>query len=311
MIGESLREYSELLDREREEFNQLKATVGVKIEKVKFKASLAEKNRDSVSYTLMKNQIKINMAHARIKELTHVIGNTRKNMAYVKKDLHKSHRMHSNLSMEVDTLAMITQKCHTYARGNLMKFNHILTRSVSANQSMDERMKVKKDPAEILAELEASVIRRNPKTRREELEMADKFKQRVLHNFEREGRAYMKDWIIRFSKKNEKQGQQVMDYMAKMNNIDNAFNTMKNSEREERIDELVKAVIKSYNENNKCQARLADIEGDMIQIEGKHNREQAELVNDLERISLLNSKRQVDEETRLRIEGLLRDDSNR
>lgn len=251
------------------------------------------------------------MAQARIKELIHVIGNTRKNMSYVKKELGKGNKLHHSLREEADTLAMITSKCHTYARSNLMKFNHIVTRSVSANQSMDERMKVKRDPVEILAELQASVTRRDPKSKREELEMADKFKQRVLHNFEREGRAYMKEWILKFIRKNEKHGDQVLEYMTRLNQIDNAFNTMKNIEREVRISELVKAVETSYNENNKCQARLADVQGEIIQIQGKHDRAQAELVSDLERISKLNSERQVDEETKLRIETLLRDDSRR
>lgn len=48
MIGEKLREYSELLEKETEEFTTLKSTVGKKIDKDKFQINLAEKNRDAV-----------------------------------------------------------------------------------------------------------------------------------------------------------------------------------------------------------------------------------------------------------------------
>ena len=48
MIGEKLREYTELLERESKEFNVLKSTIGKKIETDKFKIGLAEKNKDAV-----------------------------------------------------------------------------------------------------------------------------------------------------------------------------------------------------------------------------------------------------------------------
>ena len=44
-------------------------------------------------------------------------------MSYVKKEVGKGSRLHRSLRSEVDTLSMITAKCHTYARSNLMKFN--------------------------------------------------------------------------------------------------------------------------------------------------------------------------------------------
>lgn len=241
--------------------------------------------------------------------MTHTIGNTRKNMSYIKNELVKSNRMHSSLSRGVDTLEMLIDKSHTYARTNLMKFNNIVQRSGSANDNLDERIKVKKDPAELLATMQESLAKRSG--RREELEMADKFKQRIVLGFERAGRAYMKEWIIKMSKKNEKQGKQIMTYMNKMHKIDNAFTTMKSSDCEIRIEELIKAVESSYNENNRCLARLSEIEGGIIETEGKHDRAQTSLVADLERISMLNNTKQVDEETRLRIEGMLDDDTKK
>ena len=226
-------------------------------------------------------------------------------MAFVKKDLHKSHRLHQSMNRDAETLSMLSQNSTMYTKTTLLKFNHIVKRSTSASQNLDERLKTKEDPWEVLATLQESVNTRKTLGKREELEMADKFKQRIIHGFEREGRAFMKQWILKLSKKNEFQAKYILEYMNKMKILDDAFNTMKSSDCEVRMDELVKGVETSYNENNRCLARLSEVEGSIIQVKGRYDRSKDELVADLERISSMNSKRQIDEETKAMIEKLM------
>lgn len=64
---------------------------------------------------MKQNQLKINVTHARLKELVNVIGNTKKNMTYVKKDLTKARSLHQSLRREVDTLSLLTTKSEHYA----------------------------------------------------------------------------------------------------------------------------------------------------------------------------------------------------
>lgn len=64
---------------------------------------------------MKQNQLKINVTHARLRELVGVIGNTKKNMTYVKKDLHKARSLHQSLRREVETLCLLTNKSEHYA----------------------------------------------------------------------------------------------------------------------------------------------------------------------------------------------------
>lgn len=59
MVGEYLREYSELLEKKREEFNKLKGTVGVKIDKIKLEAHISEKNRDTVGLKVTRIKLRL------------------------------------------------------------------------------------------------------------------------------------------------------------------------------------------------------------------------------------------------------------
>lgn len=229
-------------------------------------------------------------------------------MAYVKKDLHKSHRMHHSMSREAETLEMLSCKSTAYTKATLLKFNHIVNRSASSSNNIDERLKSKEDPWEVLASLEESANVKKSVGRREELEMADKFKQRVIHGFEREGRAFMKQWILKLSKKNQIQGNYVIDYMTTMKTLDGAFNNMKASDCEMRMQEIVKGVETSYSENNRCLARLSEVEGNIIEIKGKYDRAKERLITDLEKISSLNSKKQMDEETKVIIQNMMNKD---
>lgn len=192
-----------------------------------------------------------------------------------------------------------------------MKFNHLVQRNAQTADPMEEQLKQKQDPHEILSDLEGLIHSTKRTGRREEIELADKFKQRVIHDFEREGRKYSKEWITRVTHANSLQGANVIGYTRRMKEIDQAFNKMKTRDCEMDIGELVAAVQTSYNQNNDCIARLAGVDGQIIECQGKIDRERAELVADLERISRLNSLRQADEETRLRVENLIKNTTQR
>lgn len=120
----------------------------------------------------------------------------------------------------------------------------------------------------------------------------------------------MKQWILKLSKKNQLQGDYILEYMNKMRVLDEAFNTMKASDCEVRMNELVKGVETSYNENNRCLARLSEVEGGIIEVKGKFDRAKEDLVSDLEKVSALNSKRQMDEETRAMIDRMMNKNIN-
>lgn len=238
-------------------------------------------------------------------------------MTYVRKDLNKAKSLHQSLRREVDTLCLLTNKSEHYTStlkllGNhLMKFNHIVQRNAKTADPIEEQLKQKQDPHEIISDLE-SIIQTSKKTgRREEIEMADKFKQRIILDFEREGRQYSKVWITKMTHANEHQGYNIIEYTKRMKEIDSAFNRMKQRDCEMDIKELVSSVQTSYNQNNECIASLSTIEGRMIETQGRIDRERAELVSDLERISKLNSQRQTDEETKLRIENLIKSTTQR
>lgn len=192
-----------------------------------------------------------------------------------------------------------------------MKFNHVVNRSNKPLDPMEEQLMQKQDPHEILNDIEnlASNTRRSGK--REELELADKFKQRVLHDFERDGRKYSKEWIVKMTNGNGQLGGNVIQYTRRMREIDDAFTRMKNKDCEMDIEEMVTAVTTSYNQNNDCLAKLSIIEGQMIELSGKIEKDRNELVGNLERISKLNNQRQLDDETKLRIENLIKSTTQR
>ena len=262
---------------------------------------------------LTENQLKINVTHARLKELVNVIGTTKKNMNYVNKDLNKARSLHQSLRREVETLTLLTNKSEYYAstplllETNLMKFNHLVERNAKTADPMDEQIKQKQDPFEVLSDLEGIIHSTKRSGRREEIQLADKFKQRIIHDFEREGRQYSKAWITRFSHANTFQGNGIIEYIKRMKEIDLAFDRMKKTDCEMDIEELVKAVKTSYTKNNDCIAQLSGVEGQIIEIEGKLAKENRERNANLERMSQLNSERQTDAETKLRIENYIRE----
>jgi hypothetical protein len=55
------------------------------------------------------------MTHARLRELVSLIGNTKKNMNYVTKDLKKARSLHQSLRKETETLCLLTNKSELYA----------------------------------------------------------------------------------------------------------------------------------------------------------------------------------------------------
>ena len=59
--------------------------------------------------------MKINLTHARLRDVINVIGNTKKNMDYVKKDTKKASYLHESLSKEIELLSSLTLKSHDYA----------------------------------------------------------------------------------------------------------------------------------------------------------------------------------------------------
>lgn len=171
---------------------------------------------------------------------------------------------------------------------------------------MEEQLKQKQDPLEILNDLQDLVQSTKRTGRREEIELADRFKQKVIHEFERDGRQYSRAWITKMTHANNTQGNIIIEYTKRMKEIDAAFNRMKNKDCEMDIAELVNGVHTSYNQNNECIAMLSEIDGQNIETKGKIDRDRASLVADLERISRLNNQRQTDDESKLRIQNLIK-----
>lgn len=62
-----------------------------------------------------KNQLKINMTNARMRELVRMIGNTKKNMNYITKDLMKARSLHQSLRRETETISLLTNKSEYHA----------------------------------------------------------------------------------------------------------------------------------------------------------------------------------------------------
>lgn len=192
-----------------------------------------------------------------------------------------------------------------------MKFNHLVQRSAKTAESMDEHIKQKQDPHEIINDLQTMIQTSKRSGRREEIELADKFKQRVVHEFEREGRQYSKAWITKVTHANSVHGNNIIEYIKRLKEIDGAFNQMKAKDCEMDIEELVTSVKTSYRKNNDCIATLSGVEGNIIELQGKVDRERNALVADLERISRLNNQRQTDEETKLRIQNLIKNTTDK
>ena len=176
---------------------------------------------------------------------------------------------------------------------------------------MDDHIKQKQDPHEIINDLQTLIQTSKRSGRREEIELADKFKQRVVYEFEREGRQYSKAWITKFSHTNSVHGNNIIEYIKRIKDIDGGFNRMKAKDCQMDIEELVKSVKTSFRKNNECTATLSGVEGQMIELQGKVDRERAALVADLERISRLNNQRQTDEETKLRIQNLIKNTTDK
>lgn len=55
------------------------------------------------------------MTSARLRDLVNMIGNTKKNMNYVTKDLTKARSLHQSLRRDTETLCLLTNKSELYA----------------------------------------------------------------------------------------------------------------------------------------------------------------------------------------------------
>jgi hypothetical protein len=187
-----------------------------------------------------------------------------------------------------------------------MKFNNMVQRKAKTADPLRDQLEQKQDPLEIVNDLEALIHTTKRRSRRDEIDLADNFKQRVLYEFERDGRKFSKAWVAKMITSNMVRGSNIIEYTRRMKEIDGSFNQMKGKDCEMDIDELVSAVETSYNKNNECIAKLSGIEGETIELQGKINIERAKLVANLEKIAKLNNSKQTDEDTKLRINNLIK-----